>query len=261
MTARAYISLLLGLLPVGDIVCGAERGPDDALPSMSFAAFPLPLKRTYVFSAPGTPASKAELNTPFPNDFPPSVTVMLEDARKFPTGKGRYYFPSRNVVRVYRVSGAESAAYKTIQSDIKALRKILSERPSAIADDETHYSPLPDYPPRNAAHCFQVKLSYIDAAWGSALCYVTQFTQDGGTPANNEELTYIVQGLSKDGGLYVAGNFSISHPKLPNRVEDTPERKKGDYAPDRGLLSQQRDSSFTPALDKIRRWLATLELK
>lgn len=259
MTARPHIRTLIAVLFASNIVCAAQRAADDTPPSISFGAFPLALKRTYVFSAPGTPATKAQLNTPFPNDFPPSVTVTLEDARKFPSGQGRYYFPSRNVVRVYRISHVEAVPYKTIQSEIESLRKVLSERPSAVADDERHS--LPDYPPRNAAHCFELKLSYIDAAWGSAICYVTQFSQDGGTPANNEELTYIVQGLSKDGEFYVSADLSITHPKLPNRIQDTPERKKGDYAPDRALLSKQSEGSFTPALDKIRTWVSTLEAK
>ncbi len=185
---------------------------------------------------------------------------MLEDIRKFPSGQGRYYFPSRNVLRIYRISHVEAAPYKTIQSDIKSLRKLLSDRPSAVTDDDS-IQKLPDYPPRNAGHCFAVKVAYIDAAWGSAICYVTQFTQDGGTPANNEELTYIVQGLSKDGELYVSADFSIIHPKLPNRIQDTPEREKGDYAPDMALLSKQSEQSFTPALDKIRAWVSTLEAK
>jgi hypothetical protein len=260
MTAHTTIRTLLGLLLATAIVCGAQRAVDDTPPSASFAPFPLPLKRAYVFSAVGTPAAKAQLNTPFPDDFPPSLTLMFEDVRKFPSGQGRYYFPSRNVVRVYRISHAEAAPYKTIQSDIKSLRKLLSDRPSVVSDDDS-VQRLPDYPPRNAGHCFAVKLSYIDAGWGDAVCYVTQFTQDGGTPANNEELTYIVRGLSKDGEFYVSADFSITHPKLPNRIQDTPERGKGDYEPDRALLSKQSDGSFTPALDQIRTWLATLELK
>ena len=113
---------------------------DDFLPTISFAAFPLPLKRTYVSSENGTPASKAKLDDPFPNDFPPCVTVMLEDARNFPQSKEpRYYFPSRNVLRVYRISHVETAPYKTIQADIKSLRKLLKERPATIADEDERY--------------------------------------------------------------------------------------------------------------------------
>jgi hypothetical protein len=260
MTSRIHTALLVVLMFAANNVCGAQRAADDSPPSISFAAFPLPLKRTYVFSTAGTPAAKAELNTPFPNDFPPSAVVMLEDIRKFASGQGRYFFPSRNVLRVYRISHVETAPYKTIQTDINSLRKLLSDRPSAVTDDDS-VQKLPDYPPRNAGHCFAVKLSYINAAWGNAVCYVTQFTQDGGTPANNEELTYIVQGLSKDGAFYLSADFSITHPKLPNRVQDTPEREKGDYAPDIALLSKQSEASFKPSLEKLRTWLATLETK
>jgi hypothetical protein len=148
--------------------------------------------------------------------LPPSLAIWLEDVRNFPSGKGRYYFPSRNVLRIYRISAADSAPYQTIQPQIKSLRRLLTERPTTVAEDS-----LPDYPPRNASHCFQEKLFYMDAAWGSALCYVTQFTQDDGPPANNEELTYLVQGLSKDGQFYVSADFSVTHPKLPNRIQDT----------------------------------------
>ena len=213
----------------------------------------------YVSSEAGTPAGKAKLDDPFPNDYPPCTTVMLEDVRKFPESKEpRYYLPSRNVLRVYRISKVKAAPYKTIQAHIKSLRKVLKERPGSIPDDYEHA--LPDYPPRNSAHALQVKISYLDAAWGNALCYVTQFTQDGGTPANNEELTYIVQGVSKNSEFYIAADFSITHSKLPNRIDDTPDRQNGDYAPDRALLSKQTDSSFTPALDKIRTWLTSLHV-
>jgi hypothetical protein len=161
-----------------------------------------------------------------------------------------------NVLRIYRISAVDTAPYETIQPQIKSLRKLLSERRATVAEDS-----LPDYPPLNASHCFQEKPFYMDATWGSALCYVTQFTQDGGSPANNEELTYIVQGLSKDGQFYVSADFSITHPKLAYEDRHTPEHKKGDYAADRSLLSKQPEKSFTPALDKIRTWLYTLELK
>lgn len=269
MTARANFLLLLLLLGAG-FVYGADRATDDSPPSMSMAVFPLPLKRTYVSSAAGTPAKKASLDTPFPNDFPPSITVMLEDTRKFPSGKGRYYFPSRNVVRVFRISDVDKAPYKTIAAQIKSLRKVLAERPTAISYEETvsasasspqvtaRYS-LPDYPPRNAGHVVEVKLSYVDAVWGAAFCYVTQFTQESGTRVNNEELTYIAQGITSDNQFYISSDFSITHPKLPNRIRDTLERATGDAALDHALLSKQTDASFTPDLSKLRKWLSVLK--
>jgi hypothetical protein len=59
----------------------------------------------------------------------------------------------------------------------------------------------------------------------------------------------------------VAADFSITHPKLPNRIKDAPERQKGDYAPDHALLTKQPEKSFRPGLEKIRAWLSTIELK
>jgi len=230
------------------------------LPSVSFGPFPLPSVRTYVCSATGTPANKAELNSPFPNDFPPSVTVGLEDARPHPAYKkgARYFFFSRNYIRVYCISDVERVPYKTIQPQIALLRKLLGERPATIQDDER----LPDYPSRNAVHAFQVKLSYLDAPWGSGICYITQFTQDGGTPANNEELAYLFQGLTNDGSYYLSADFRISHPKLPKGIDDAPDnREKGDYHLDRLLLSKQTDRSFTPSLATLRQWLQSIKLK
>lgn len=256
------LPVYLFLLSFCSLAHAEEKKP--VLPSVSFGPFPLQSVRTHIWSVAGTPASKAELNSPFPNDFPPSVTIGLEDARPYPaTKKGaRYFFPGRNYIRVYRIVDVEHAPYKTIQGQISSLRKLLQERPASIQDDDKHYFPLPDYPPRNAAHAIQLKLSYLDAPWGSGLCYVTQFTQDGGTPANNEELTYLFQGLTKDGANYISADFRITHPKLPKGIDDAPrDREKGDYHLDRLLLSKQTDSSFSPSLVKLRQWLQSIEIE
>jgi hypothetical protein len=255
---RITIRALIGLLLVTTRICGADQASVDTPPSASYGPFPLGLKRTYVFSAPGIPTPKADKSQPWaPKDFPPSLAIWLEDVRKLPSGKGRYYFPSRNVLRIYRIAAADTAPYQTIQPQIKLLRRLLGERPAIVSEDS-----LPDYPPRNASHVFQLKLSYMDAAWGSALCYVTQFTQDSGsTPANNEELTYIVQGLSTDGQFYISADLSITHPKLPNQIQDIRDRDTHNDASDRALLSKQSERSFTPALDKIRTWVSTVEFK
>jgi hypothetical protein len=208
----------------------------------------------------GTPASKAKLDDPFPNDYPPATTIVFEDAKYYPALRrgGRYFFPGQNILTVYRISNVQTAPYKTIQSDIKSLRKILADRPRSVPQDAEHA--LPDYPPRNADQAFQVNLTYIEAEWGSAICYVTQFTRDSRTPANNEELTYIVQGITKDNNFYISGDFRITNPKLPKGIDDTPRRTKGDYEPDRVLLSNQTDASFTPSLDKLREWIKSLKI-
>jgi hypothetical protein len=208
----------------------------------------------------GTPASKAKLDDPVPNDYPPATTIVFEDAKYYPALRrgARHFFPGQNILTVYRISDVQTAPYKTIQSDIKSLRKILADRPRNVPQDAEHA--LPDYPPRNADHAFQVNLSYIDAEWGSGICYVTQFTQDGAAPANNEELTYIVQGITKDNNFYISGDFRITNPKLPKGIDDALKQTKRDYEPDRVLLSNETDASFTPSLAKIREWIKSLKI-
>lgn len=250
------LTLLFGVMP---FVCLANRA-DDKPPSVSFARFPLASVRVHVSKKRGTPASKAKLDDPFPNDYPPVTTIVFEEARYYPAlRKGaRYFFPSQNVLRVYRISNVQSAPYKTIQTDITSLQKVLADRPPIARNDPEH--PLPDYPSRNAAHAFEVKLTYIDAEWGSGIGYVTQFTQDGGTPANNEELTYIVQGITKDNNFYISGDFRITNPKLPKGIDNAPVRMKGDYEPDSVLLSKQSDGSFIPSLTELQDWIKSLRI-
>ena len=96
--------LFLLLASLGRLV-GAEPTPDTP-PAVSFGPFPLAAVRTHMSSEAGTPAGKTEMVSPFPNDFPPCIVVGLEDARVYPAYKkgARYFFPGRNVLRVYQIS-------------------------------------------------------------------------------------------------------------------------------------------------------------
>ena len=110
----------------------------DSPPLISFAPFPSAVQRTYASARQGTPAGKADLVTPWPNDFPPSIIVRFETTF------------SSNLLRVYDISEAEMAPYKTIQGHIKDLQKILQQRPHrppTARHPHKYGSPLPDYPP------------------------------------------------------------------------------------------------------------------
>jgi hypothetical protein len=223
----------------------------------------LPILKTYVSAAPGIPVAKANLDSPFPDDFPPQTTVAFEDAREFPAFKkgARYFSPARNSLTVYRITQVERAPYKTIQFDIERLKKLLKDRPMEVPLGESRRS-LPDYPPRNSAHTFQLKLAYVDTAWGSGVFYLTQFSQEPDDDfANNEELAYVFQGLSKDGNFYVSANFRITHPKLPSGIDAGPKQRDPHQRADSHFLTKQADASFTPSLSKIREWLGTLKFE
>jgi len=239
---------------------GAE--PRNDPPAVEFARFPLPLLRTSVSAAPGTPAAKAILKSPFPNDFPPHTTVSFEDAREFPAFKkgARYFSPAHNRIVVYRITQVERAPYKTIQTYLTVLKRLLKERPKDIPPVESGRS-FPDYPPRNSAHTFEAKLTYVDTAWGSGIFYLAQFTQEAGDFANNEKLTYLFQGLSKDGNFYVSADFRATHPKLPAGIDSKPLHGADNDLADSAFLTKQPDDSYTPSLRKVREWIGTLKLE
>lgn len=231
-------------------------------PDVEFACFPLPLRRTHFSAACGTPATKANLKPPFPKDFPPNTAVEFDDGREFPAFKkgARYFSPSRNHIVVYRITQVERAPYRTIQPYISALRRLLAERPKDGRAVQSGRS-LPDYPPRNAAHTFEAKITYLDAAWGSGIFYLCQFTQEAGDFANNEKLTYLFQGLSKDGDFYVSADFRITHPKLPAGIDSKPLHGADNDLADSAFLKRQPDESFKPSLRKVREWVGTFKLE
>jgi hypothetical protein len=258
-TTRPLISAAFGLLSSNIFADEPRNEP----PSVEFARFPSAILKTYVSAASGTPAAKATLDSPFPDDFPPQTTVAFEDAREFPAFKkgARYFSPARNRITVYRITQVERAPYKSIQFDIGRLKKLLKERPKEVPLGEDRRS-LPDYPPRNAAHTFQLKLAYADTAWGSGLFYLTQFSQEAHLDfANNEELAYVFQGLSKDGHFYVSADFRITHPKLPSGVDAKPKERDEHQRADSLFLTKQADDSFIPSLSKLREWIGTLKLE
>jgi hypothetical protein len=243
----------------------------DAIPTVSFAPFPQQVARIYLYNHEGTSATKAEMNSPAPDDFPPCVMIGFED-RQESVKPGRYYFPSRNYLRVYNIIAVKTAPYETIQAHIAQLEDLLRKRPAKVpsggklGSGDEKYDELPDYPPRNAAHVLQVKIDYVDAPWGSGFFYVTQFAQDSALP-DNEQLVYVFQGLSKDRHFFVSADFRITHPKLPAGIDDWPKELKNagstevDEFADKisAKLAKESDDSFTPSLTAIRRWITTLK--
>jgi hypothetical protein len=241
----------------------------EEIPSISFDQFPYVIKRFYFFSYAGTPVSEAkEMNGPGPTDFPPHSVVYLEDPRRYPSLENGpvYMMPARNVVRIYNISAVATAPYKTIQTHIKRLRRLLKARPATVPSGgkpgEKHEQ-LPDYPPRNAGHLVQVKMHYLDASWGSGLFYVTQFVQGTGEWPDNEQLVYLFQGLSKDERFFVAADFRVTHPSL----EGVQLRSEGESDADAlteklsSIMAKDRDDAFTPPLNKIREWVSSFKIE
>jgi hypothetical protein len=253
------------------ILSGAEPG---AIPSVSFGRHALDVVRTHIYTDRGTLAAKANLNSPGPNDFPPHLSIGLETGKEA-DGQGRFLIFSTNYLRVYNIAEVKTAPYKTIQPNLLNLERLLKGRPprppnfGKNGEDWKQEHELPNYPPRNAGHLIEAKLSYVDAPWGSGVMYITQFVQGLGETPNNEQLVCVFQGLSKKKQRFVAADFHITHPAVPaTSAEPTFDwRKPGEQKAAEEFcdkiertLNSAADESFTPSLRSIREWLVALKL-
>lgn len=201
---------------------------------------------------------------PFPDDFPPSRTIVFQDTRPygiFASGKPVYAFPAYNVVRLYDLKGISQD--RTIFRYVSELKKALSDRRNA-RELEQPYTLLPDFPPRNAGHLVQDKVQYVDFSWGQGVFYLCAFTQGPGNFPNNDELIYLFQGLSRDGRLYVSADFRIVSNLIkhtPASTDDDANRNVDDAAIDLAKkLDKEPDSAFSPDLATIRSWMQSLKI-
>ena len=206
-------------------------------------------------------ATKGETDGPFPSDFPPSRTIVLKDPRPYPSFEDpRYAFPAANVLRFYDLRGVDDT--RTISGSVSRLKKELSLRRSARQLENAQVT-LTHFPPRNAGHLVQDRVSYHDFPWGRGLFYLVAFTQGPGNYPNNEELTYLFQGLSHDENVYVSGDFRVTHPSLPATIDSVPDYEDVDDKAQETArtLDRQPDATFEPDLKVIQGWVASISIK
>lgn len=200
-----------------------------------------------------------------PPDAPAAERLILQFDAPFtsPSREGRYWFPAECYLTVYDLHGADERSCPSLWSSLSLLKRVLANRPTAAVLDSPRYDYNRNvFPPRNAVQEFHVKLRYIDAEWGSGYMVLTQFSQDGGSPANNEEMCCLFQGLAKDETHFLTGEFRVTHHGLPNLFDQTHEsRRKGDYSRDIAFLSRQPDNSFYPNLIDLKQMLESIRLK
>ena len=276
---RAFVFRMGLAMAIANALSGCGATHDEA-PGQA-AGKPVPSRSFRTFSIGRLPAAirvtkvdelKAQRHVPrnarvlCPPDAPAGERVRLEIKPPFtiPSREDRYYFPAASYLAAYDLRGEDRRSCPTLWSSLDLLKKLLANRPTATALD---HDPRYDFnynvfPPRNATQEFHVKLHYIDAEWGSGYMVLTQFGQDGGTPANNEEMCCLFQGLAKGGTHLLTGEFHVTHRGLPNLIDQTDDsRKKGDYKPDSAFLNRQADDSFQPSLIDLRQMLESIRLK
>lgn len=77
-------------------------------------------------------------------------------------------------------------------------------------------------------------------------------------------MTYIFQGLTRDGRHYVAARFAVTHPRLPRGIDFTEFDETDDtllyLRRDERKLDRLREETFQPSLDSLRALLASLSI-
>ena len=98
------------------------------------------------------------------------------------------------------------------------LQKVLHERPEKLK----HRRDFPDIPAKNASPSILSRFQYLDFRSGSGILFLAQYANEmQPNPVNNEELTQVFQGLTKDGRYYVSARLAITHPSLPRGIDFT----------------------------------------
>jgi len=197
----------------------------------------------------------------FPEDFPPSRTIIYEDKRPygiFASGQPVYGFPAYNVIRLYDLKNVGQK--RTISASLQDLKRALRDRRDARALEKP-YTSLPDFPFRNAGHLVQEKVAYVDFQWGRGVFYLCAFTQGPGNFPTNDGLLYLFQGISHDGRLYVAADFRVTSrllASLKNPSDDGDVDAEAIEVAHR--LNREPDNAFTPDLATIRSWMRDLQV-
>lgn len=104
--------------------------------------------------------------------------------------------------------------------------------------------------------------------WGTAVSFLSQFTQDAWMPApQNGRLEYEVWGVTADRKYTVVARVSVSHPKLRDEEDDpdtlrsfrTIEALKRD--PDYKRIERCKSEEFTPSLTAFDEMLDSLTIR
>lgn len=162
---------------------------------------------------------------------------------------------------LYAFQTADFASYPDFAAELTALQTILRERPdltafatgSARADAPT----LPYLPTPAAEQIVRAQPIYLDNGVVSGIRYLTVYAQDVSL-ISGDRIEYTFQGISADGGTYIAINLRVNASVLPIAPPETidfggisPEDFEAYLTQEAALLNDAPASSFTPALDLL----------
>jgi hypothetical protein len=210
-----------------------------------------------------------EVGTDIPIGVAPAhAVVSLMDKRPLPAlDQGpRYFSPSYSSIAVIPLKDSSvksyAKSYPDVSSEATSLGGVLARRPMTFGPKGTP----PDLNNEDIEQAFHSRIRYLDFPLFSAISYLTAYTQEeDDDPVNNEQLSLVVEGLTKDGRYYIDARFAITHPSLPKSIDST--------KPMKGLVRKQHllkaskdlnalaDDSFWPPIASFKDLLASLAIE
>jgi hypothetical protein len=179
----------------------------------------------------------------------------------------RYFIPTYSFICAIPLKDSSvkdfGKAYPNLESAAADLQKVLRERPS----DLKHWEDIPDFPYRDASPIIISKFQYLNFRSGSGMLFLTQYSNEmQPNPINNEELTLVFQGITDDGGYYLAARVAITHPSLPRGIDFTNDIVRD--LPSYNYLTKEEkeldgfsEESFRPSLKSLKDLLSSIYIE
>jgi hypothetical protein len=164
--------------------------------------------------------------------------------------------------RIYVYPAGEFAAMSEPAGQVVArLQALLDTKPQVFDEG------IPFLPPFNAAQLLRTQVRYVDFQNGAGVRFLTLYGQ-AFRVINNNELFYTFQGLTQDGGAYVAMVLPVSHPSLPADGDVPPdefdtfaEGFEAYVAAAEQALETEAPESFMPSLVMLDAMIQSLEVQ
>ena len=178
----------------------------------------------------------------------------------------RYFFPAHSFVCAMPLEDSSvedfGEAYPSLDAAARDLEEILRERPEKFKSRRE----IPDIPDNNASPSILSRFQYLDFRSGSGILFLTQYSQEiEPNPLNNEELTFVFQGITEDRRHYVAARLAITHSSLPAGIDSTDHIvRDSDYSYLRigeTELEGLPEDSFQPSLGDLKDLVSSIHVE
>jgi len=174
----------------------------------------------------------------------------------------RFNFSGGMVLEVIPLSDPGVQDFQKAYPDLVACAQGVKER---LAKGAPKGLALKDWPlwncPDSAPTIF-AKPRRVETPWCTGLIFLTRYTQEEGSPVDNNSLTGTFQGLSRDGRYFIYADIPMTQASLPKEGKDLAERPLDEirayYRSVEQQLNAAPDESFCPSLGVLDSLLQSL---